>query len=85
MNVVVAPVSNKMLVSYSLTGVVKYIKEDLDGFNIFFAETTPSTDVSDLRNLDRPKSHVQIVHIECMKMLMYPVMFLYFVKDLVNQ
>ena len=56
----VAPVSIRIFVWYSLTKVEKYIKEDLDGFKIFFPETTPSDDVSDLRNLDRPKSHVQI-------------------------
>lgn len=53
-----------MLVGYALTRVVKYIKEDLDGFIRFFPETTPSIDVSRPRNLEGPKSLVQIGHID---------------------
>jgi hypothetical protein len=75
-----------MLVRYSLTEVVKYIKEDLDGFKLFFPETTPSTDVSDLRNLDRPKSHVQIGYIDYKEqMKAFVVKFLYLMMDVVNQ
>lgn len=66
MKVVVAPVSTKIFVLYSLTMVVKKSKEALDGFRILFPEATPSYDDPGVRNLDRPKPHVLIHCIDCM-------------------
>ena len=63
MKVVVAPVSMRILVRYPLTRVVKKIKDDLDGFDLF-PEATPSVDDPGFRNLNRRKPRVQAGYIE---------------------
>ena len=64
MKVVVAPVSTSTFVRYPLTRVVKKIKDDLDGFDVF-PEATPSFDDPGFRNLNRPKPRVQADYIDC--------------------
>ena len=67
--VFVAPVSIKIFVLNSLTEVVINNKEGLDGFTRDFPETTPSADVSLVRNLDRPQYRVHFVDLHHQMMM----------------